>query len=60
MITTWVLIMVMNVGGYGATSQKVENINSKAECIQMGKSFEDQLTRLEFSCVPFNSYEDTK
>lgn len=60
MIIKWVLIVVVSSYGYGTTSQKVENINSKAECVQMGKSFKDQMDHSDFSCIPFNSYEDTK
>lgn len=56
MITTWILIIAMNASGYGQTSQKVEGINSEAECRQMGKSFDNQLSRVEFACVPFNTY----
>lgn len=58
MITTWILIIVMNVGGYGYTSQKIEDIQSKAECISMGKSFGEQMKRSEYACIPKTVYGD--
>lgn len=58
MITTWILIIAMNTGGYGQTSQKVENIQSQAECISMGKSFGKQMDRSEFACIPKTVYGD--
>lgn len=58
MITTWILIMVMNVGGYGQTSQKIEGINSEAECKQMASVISSKMKRdTNFACVPFNSYK---
>lgn len=61
MITKWILIIVISSYGYGATSQKVEGINSKVECQEMAKDIEKQMddfSRINYSCTPVQVVED--
>lgn len=63
MIIKWVLIAVISSYGYGATSQKIEGIQSKAECNEMGQSIKSQMddfSRTQFSCTPYTVYEEQK
>lgn len=58
MITTWILIIAMNVGGYGESSQKIEGIQSKEECSAMGNNFTEQMSRSKFACIPYTIHLD--